>query len=291
MENNIIYIKPDISDIESNSEKLSITMFTNYLKLQEQKVSNEGKFKVVNLLIDFYKLKYTVEYDFKFTISLYLNNDKIKLIIIPIELRYYTHSHYNILIINKINCTFEYFEPMGEFHYYEIPYFKILNHILGITGYTKKFKFIDVHSSCPSQPGSGSRQGLQYKQELIFNEFYGPLTETGLSFGHYGFCVAWCLLCAHLRILNPTIEIDKIISHLLKHNTPKQLDSYIRRYIHLVEKAKMVLLPNVVLNADYDIILTKEEIIKNKELLLKFKNNEDKEYIKLFINFPFYKVK
>lgn len=275
------YNKPDISDIESDSENLSISLFNNYLKLQEQKISNEGKFKVINLLIDFYKLKYTVQRDFKSEMNMNLNDNKIKLIIIPIQLVYNNNSHYNILIINKINNTFEYFEPMGEIHYYEIPYFKILNHILGITGYTNKFKFIDIHKSCPS------RQGLQYKQELIFKDKYGPLTESNLPFGYYGFCVAWCLLCAHLRILNPTIDINTIITHILKNNTPDQLDSYIRRYIHLIEKTKFILLPNTIRNIDFNVILTKSEIIKNKKLLLQFKNNNDKKSL-LFIHFPFY---
>ena len=260
----MIYNKPKVLGIESVSKKLSTKLFADYLTCYINKSC-----KVINMYINFYKLKYSVPKNYKRLLYEYLDDNDVNLIIFPIELIYKNHSHYNILIINKKECIYEYFEPMGQLHYYQSPYYEILKHILGIAKYTKsKFVFKDMHNLCS--------YGLQYKQEINKQCIDG------------GYCVAWCLLYVELKILNQHIEIDKIIEYILKNNTSIQLDSYIKRYVYTIEN-KDLLTRNIIIKYDiFGIVLTVNEIEINKNILLKFKTANNKK-IALFVHFPFYK--
>lgn len=281
------YNKPELSDVESISDKLSTELFSKYLKLQSTKSNSYAYVKVENLTINFYTLQYSVPIDFENKLTSYIKDKSVQIIIIPIELIYMNSSHYNIMIINKKNKKYEYFEPMGQMYEHEIPYFIVLEHIFDILMYNKflgiHFKFKDVHNLCPN------RKGLQYKEHLIFQNKYGPLTKQGEQFGNFGHCVAWSLLCAHLRILNPDIEIDEIISELFKNNSPEQLHSYIQKYIHLIENTEFTTSndrPEIHIRT---LKLLKKEEDKNKKLLTHFKKTNNEKMLN-FIHFPFYKL-
>jgi hypothetical protein len=201
-------------------------------------------------------------------------------------------SHYNIIIINKNNNNIEYFEPLKKLEF-NIPFFKYTSHILGIIhslfNYKlkeSKFKWIDSHSTCPI--------GLQNKQELIFKynnnkKVHGPRLKNNKMYNKYGLCVAWCLLCIHLRILNPDLNIIHIINNVLHKNSPKQLNSFILKYIHKIETTN---LPNLLENTifeHFNLILTKDELHINEKNLQKAIEHKDDNIIKLFKNFQFYK--
>jgi hypothetical protein len=209
-------------------DRLSQELFIktlNYIETQHKVKSCYSGTRVVglHLLIDFEHLQYKIPKTYIEKMQVCLKDDNVELLIIPILLVYedspaQQYSHYNVVIINKNNRKIEYFEPGGEqsefirTHHFmvNIKYHveKALYSIFGSSLYKRKYKFIDIQQGCPI--------GLQKKQ----------IEQDPIKTG--GLCVAWCLLCIHLRILNPKEELTTITTSLLEN---KNIDKIIRKYI------------------------------------------------------------
>ena len=163
------------------------------------------------------KNKVDIEYVNKF------NYDK-KFNILIINLNTEEGNHANIALINNKNSTIEYFEPHG--------YRKNKNsEIAGNKGiYHKKLKllrklfgeilpthsFIDVVST---------NKKTSFQTELDPDE-------------HSGFCVLWCILFVHYRLLNQDVLLSRLIKHIDKIMNTTKLLKY-ARYVEDTIKLKI----------------------------------------------------
>lgn len=289
---------PEVSENESDSDVLKLDLFTKYLNYIESKQRIKSCYANSHLLyehleINFKELKYRIPYDYSKKLNECLKSNApqrnpVKYIIIPISLIYHDYAHYNIVIINKEKQTFEYFEPAGLLEIHQLPYFEIQSHIYGIINYlfnneVKNYKFINANINCP--------RGLQTKQMDTINESfngqYGPLYKNNKMYSNnYGLCVAWCLLIIHIRMLNPDSSIDEIVDNLVKKYTSKDLNSYIRRYVYMIENSKDLKQINSYISFDeHKLKLTPKEIKYNIKYIQQFtkeNNNEMLEYFNFF---------
>jgi len=281
---------PEVTENESDSDVLKLDLFTKYLNYIEGKQKIKSCYANSHLLyehleINFKELKYRIPYDYSKKLRECLSSKKIEYIIIPISLIYKDYAHYNIVIINKEKQTFEYFEPAGLLETHQLPYFEVQSHIYGIINHllcnqVKKYKFINAHISCP--------RGLQTRQMDTINESfngkYGPLYKNDKMYSNnYGLCVAWCLLIIHIRILNPDSEINEIIDNLVNKYSSKELNSYIKSYVYMIENSKDLKQVNSYISFDeHKLKLTDKEIKYNSRYIHKFKKEDNKEMLEYF---------
>ena len=128
-------------------------------------------------------------------------------------------KHYNLFVIKNENIY--YFDPMTDrsmtdrYNTQQIICEEITKY-LGLN-YT-----INIHNTCPSSLQEKARR--QRNKTLPANE---KLQD------HEGLCVAWCLLIAHLLVLNKESSLQDIVECVLKKNN---LDEYIRKYLTFLEK-------------------------------------------------------
>jgi hypothetical protein len=284
---------PEVTENESDSDVLKLDLFIKYLNYIESKQRVKSCYANSHLLyehlnINFKELKYSIPYDYSKKLKECLTSKKIQYIIIPISLIYTDYAHYNIVIINKEKETFEYFEPAGFIETHHLPYFEVQSHIYGIINHLfdntiKKYRFVNAHINCP--------RGLQTRQMDIINEsfkdHYGPLYKNNKMYSNnYGLCVAWCLLVIHIRILNPESNINEIIDNLVNKYSSKELNSYIRRYVYMIENSKDLKQVNSYISFhEHKLKLTDKEIKYNSRYIEQFKkenNNEMLEYFNFF---------
>jgi len=119
-------------------------------------------------------------------------------------------KHANIAIINNINNTIEYYEPHG--------YRKNKNsEIADIKGiYNKKNKLLKDYFK-KILPNHSFIDVVSMNKKTSFQALLDPDENTG-------FCVTWCILFAHYRLLNPNILLSRLIKHIDKTiNTTKLL--------------------------------------------------------------------
>lgn len=303
---------PEVSENESDSDVLKLDLFTKYLNYIESKQHVKSCYANSHLLyehleINFKELKYRIPYDYSKKLKECIGgnapprlneksaNNKNHVvrnpvyIIIPISLIYTDYAHYNFVIINKEKQTFEYFEPAGFIETHHLPYFEVQSHIYGIINHLfdntiKNYRFVNAHINCP--------RGLQTRQMDIINESfngqYGPLYKNNKMYSNnYGLCVAWCLLVIHIRILNPESNINEIVDSLVNKYNSKELNSYIRQYVYMIENSKDLKQVNHYMSFDeHKLKLTDKEIKYNLRYIHKFKkenNNEMLEYFNFFV--------
>ena len=297
MRSNNFMLVPEVTENESDSDVLKLNLFTKYLNYIENKQKIKSCYANSHLLyehleINFKELIYRIPYDYSKKLKECLASKKIQYIIIPILLIYSDYAHYNMVIINKEKQTFEYFEPAGFLETHQLPYFEVQTHIYGIINYlfdneVKKYTFINAHINCP--------RGLQTRQMDIINESfkhqYGPLYKNNKMYSNnYGLCVAWCLLIIHIRILNPESNINEIVDNLVNKYSSKELNSYIRRYVYMIENSKDLKQVNIYISFDeHKLKLTPKEIKYNTRYINQFIKEENNEMLEYFKNFNFYK--
>lgn len=130
-------------------------------------------------------------------------------------------GHSNLIIIDNIEKTIEFFEPHGERFMHTISSIisidKLLEKIIkDIFIFTKEYKFVNSASMCIIGP-----QALQ--------------STVDPKSGH---CLAWSLLFIVLRILNSNltnVNISQFIYEFLIQINSKSLDSIIRRFITFIK--------------------------------------------------------
>jgi hypothetical protein len=163
------------------------------------------------------KNKVDIEYVNKF-----IYDKKFNILIINLNTE--EGNHANIALINNKNSTIEYFEPHG--------YRKNKNsEIAGNKGvYHKKLKLLrklfgeilPTHSFIDSV---SMHKKTSFQTELDPDE-------------HSGFCVIWCILFIHYRLLNQDVLLSRLIKHMVKTLTTNKLLKY-AKYIEDTIKLKI----------------------------------------------------
>lgn len=121
-------------------------------------------------------------------------------------------NHANIALINNINKTFEYFEPHGYRR-------NKLSEIAGNKGiYQKKIKVLKNLLS-ELLPSHNFIDVVSMNKKTSFQTELDPDE-------HSGFCVIWCILFVHYRLLNKNVLLSRLIKHIDKIMTTTKLLKY-----------------------------------------------------------------
>jgi hypothetical protein len=193
---------------------------------------NYQKYKNINLF--FNKLNFETLNKQIYNISLKCNKKKIipfiynniipgnifTIIIINIDTK--EGGHANIALINNLNKTIEYFEPHGYRKNKD-------SDIAGCKGiYRSKFKIL-MKLFKEILPAYTLINTVEHKKASSFQSLLDPDENTG-------FCVMWCILFVHYRLLNQNILISKLIKHIDKFMSTNRLLKY-AKYIEEVVKS------------------------------------------------------
>ena len=176
-------------------------------------------------------LKYYSDYieDFKKC----FNNKKINFIISPLRiLDPQTGGHANYLIFNKNTFEIERFEPYGSYMENNNLDNKLKELFQSIN---KKIKYLTPNEFCPNI-------GIQELQELELE-----LEKTQESIGDpLGFCSAWSIWYADLRLSNPNENNSDLIKKAINVNKQKNnLTNFIRNYSNfIIEQRDQILRKN-----------------------------------------------
>ena len=133
-------------------------------------------------------------------------------------------NHANIVLVNNKNNTIEYFEPHG--------YRRNKNsEIAGNKGiYNKKIKLLKNLFS-DLMPTHSFIDVVSMNKKTSFQTELDPDEHTG-------FCVIWCILFVHYRLLNHDILLSRLIKHIDKIMTTTKLLKY-SRYVEDTIKQKI----------------------------------------------------
>lgn len=134
---------------------------------------------------------------------------------VPIILNLITkdENHANILLINKKTKKIELYEPHGS---------RTSSSTLGgVAGaYRKKVKVLKIFFN-KFLPKYDVINSVDYQKGTAFQMDKDPEN-------HSGFCVTWTILFIHYRILNPNIQLSRLIQYLAKKITTLKLLQYAR---------------------------------------------------------------
>lgn len=144
--------------------------------------------------------------------------------ILIIDLDTKEDRHANIAIINNINNTIEYYEPHG---YRRNKYSEIAD-IKGI--YIKKNKLLKQYFQ-ELLPEHSFIDVMSMNKKTSFQALLDPDENTG-------FCVTWCILFVHYRILNPNILLSQLIKHIDKTMTTTKLLKYAKYIEETLKQSK-----------------------------------------------------
>jgi len=137
---------------------------------------------------------------------------------ITVNIQLKTHSHANIILIDNELKNIEYFEPHG--------YVKEENTLESIEGaYYTKLKLAQVFFS-------------KILPDYNFINVSDYFKKQGFQMKHdsrHGYCVTWCIIYVHYRLLNPNIPINILIKYLYYYVNLNKLLRY-ARYIEKVLK-------------------------------------------------------
>lgn len=173
-------------------------------------------------------------------------NPSISFYIIPIRLNLtYKDAHSNVVIIDNAYNTIEFFEPHGNIFkgFRTLTPYNIENHVKILLSrlfplHFELYTFKNVQNNCPI--------GLQTQQTIINPES--------------GHCLAWSLLFINVRIINLFINTEDIITYFNKNFTPSDLNTYMKRYIGILEKNTLNINTKIPSHFKYHLQLSKEEL-------------------------------
>ena len=158
---------------------------------------------------------------------------KNKLLIIPLIIKAKssdTISHFNAIIFNPYRKEVERFEPHGDKTYWNMDLKKIERHNMLLNRDLRKFlkdvapdlNFIPSHKVCPYVSGFQYYNSIQPDKTRQIDGF--DIKDAG------GFCCAWSLYYADLRVKYPRLSSEEIISNTLKilGENPEVFRNFIR---------------------------------------------------------------
>ena len=143
--------------------------------------------------------------------------------IVMINIQVKDGDHANVALINNINRTIEYFEPHGHRKNKN-------SEILGHKGiYIQKAKLLKDEFK-KLLPEHSFLNVNEYNKKTSFQTLLDPDENSG-------FCVIWCLLFVHYRLLNPHVLLSRLMVHIHKTMTTTKLLKY-AKYVEDVIKGK-----------------------------------------------------
>ena len=273
-------ILPNINDlVPTEMDHLSMELFTYFIDYiilsggvittcgyQSQHISeyfveinfNNFEMNIPNILVE------TIRNCMKFT----------RFFIIPVKLIFSSLKnigHANIIIVDTQEQTIEFFEPHGSVFLgqsvvnIENIIKKVVDMILPTHSVLYRFTNVQADRTCI---------GIQTKQSQI--------KRSG------GYCLAWSLLFAYLRVINLNLSANDIIKYFI-NETPEFLDIFIRKFITFVGN-KVVLMGKIYTNIPHydmkkhltkdDIELIKQRIYQLIELYKASANISNKDLLK-----------
>ena len=161
-----------------------------------------------------YKNILHIEQSTKELIITSFKNSKVKNIVIFLSLNYEHFSHANIIIYSKDTNEIERFDPFG---------------------FDPKDKNIDIKLSSLFKellPGVKYIAPKDYMNSVGFQKVDVNEKLSSYIGDPFGYCVAWSIWYADLRLTYPTIQRDKLIKYLVRHFGEQNLTyrSVIRNY-------------------------------------------------------------
>lgn len=150
-----------------------------------------------------------------------LLSNEVHYIVIPIHLNFLDTAHSNVIIIDKLKQTIDYFEPHGI--QMGSDYSQIIDIFSTVTYYLKQMFPQLAHFTI-----------VNAAQRCIL----GPQTVQG---GNQGHCLAWSLYFIFLRLVNfdigehSSLHSSEIINSFLVQQVPTTLDRIIRKFITFVK--------------------------------------------------------
>lgn len=202
------------------------------------------------ITIDFVDFIYKIPNILLSTINKCKLNESVRFYVIPLRLNLtYKDAHSNVVIVDNLYKTIEFFEPHGNTFMMAAPKpYNIENHVKILLSRlfpirSQYYTYKNVQRHCP--------MGLQSQQNII-----NPQS---------GHCLAWSLLFIHVRINNLFLSTDYIINYFNKHFNPIDLDTYMKRYIALLEVTTFNVHTKTRSNFKYSLNLSTEEKIQITE--------------------------
>lgn len=162
---------------------------------------------------------YIKKNDFISFIKECINDKKVKLIPIVLEIVTNKKDHANILIIDVKNKRIEIFEPHSKRSEYST-----LDHIK--KGYIKKKKAIERFF----------KSFIDYKVVDVVEVLKKDTLQAKYD-SNSGACITWSLLYFHYRALNPTISYKRLIRYIDKKINLEKLLKYAK---HVEDKLKSI---------------------------------------------------
>lgn len=222
------------------------------------------------ITIDFVDFLYKIPNILLSTIKQCTLDPSVRFYVVPLRLNLtYKDAHSNVVIVDNLYKTIEFFEPHGSTFMGSItpkPY-NIENHVKILLSRlfpirSQYYTYKNVQNNCPI--------GLQSQQSII-----NPQS---------GHCLAWSLLFIHVRINNLFLSTENIINYFNKYFTPTDLDTYMRRYIGLLETSTSNVRSKTLANFKYNLNLSQQEKIHiteritslTQQYLIELNNDKDK---------------
>jgi hypothetical protein len=224
------------------------------------------------ITIDFVDFIYKIPNILLSTINKCKLNPSVRFYVIPLRLNLtYKDAHSNVVIVDNLYKTIEFFEPHGSTFMITAPKpYNIENHVKILLSRlfpirAQYYKYQNVQNNCPI--------GLQSQQNII-----NPQS---------GHCLAWSLLFIHVRINNLFLSPNYIIDYFNKNFTPIDLDTYMKRYIALLEVTTFNVHTKTLPNFKYTLNLSQPEKLQiterivslTQQYLLELNSEKDKRIL------------
>lgn len=259
-------VLPNINDLpESKKLQMSYITFIKYLEIlldNNHHICNTRSDYITDYYatIDFTNDKYTLP-------SNYINIRNCKgIYILPIRIAFKEsdYSHLNMIIIDNLRRTIDFYEPHGVIFNTDNQLYSLYNiykHVeIIIRSHLKlNYKINNVHIECPI--------GLQTIQQNY-------LKKSTLS------CVPLNLLIIATKVNNLNIPTSDIVRYFL-NMSPKSLDSYIRRWITYINNSILHNTKHYKSTSDISIVYTRDELHK----IYKYIETQLTEYLTIYDNY------
>jgi hypothetical protein len=263
---------PDLEGIkESKNLVVDNITFVKYLEFlidNNKHICNKRSEYITDyyMTIDFVNNKYILP-------SNYRDISKCKgVYILPIRLVLDVddYFHLNVIIIDNLRKVIDFYEPHGIQFSSNEPLHKLYNIQAHIDIVIRKYiglnyRINNVHTECP--------RGLQSIQK----EYLKTSTNS---------CIPLNLLMIATRVNNLNVNTGDIIKYFLKL-TPKELDSYIRRWITYIKEISLKSVKTYKVIDEIDIRYSDKEVSK----INKYIESELMEYLNLYESYKIYDVK
>lgn len=132
-------------------------------------------------------------------------------------------NHANIALVDNKHNKIEFYEPHGYMKYQSQD---------GINNfYFKKYKLLkEIFSNI--LPNHSFVDAVSYNKKTSFQSKLDPDENTG-------FCIVWCILFIHFRLLNTDILLPKLMKYIDKTMTTNKLLKYARYVEETIKKYKI----------------------------------------------------